>query len=122
MDANLKQAIGKMAESGPLTKAFANNKTRVAITGGSSKKYGVPNLAPDSRVMSVVLPMIRVMQEGGPLPARKDRHEASNFIVGSALKMQVPDGTNVVAIVKPFDGWYGLPDQDTFVQTRVHGF
>ena len=122
MDTNLKGAIGKMAESGPLTKEFANNRTRVAIAGGDSKKYGVPNLAPNSRVMSVVLPMINVMQNGGALPARKDRHEASNPIVGTALKLQVPDGVNVVALVRPFDGFYGLPNQQFFVENRIHGF
>jgi hypothetical protein len=122
MDTNLKGAIGQMAASGPLTKAFAENKTRVAIAGGSDAKYGVPNLAPDSRVMSVVLPMIRVMQQGGALPARKDRHEASNPIVGTALRLQVPDGTNVVAVVRPFDGFYGLPNEQFFVEHRVHGF
>lgn len=122
MDANLKVAITKMAESGPLTKAFANNKTRLAVAGGDTKKYGVPNLAPDNRVMSVVLPMIAVMQQGGPLPARKDRHEASNPIVGTALRLQVPDRTNVVAVVRPFDGFYGLPPENFFVQNRIHGF
>lgn len=122
MDSNLKVAIGKMAESGPLTKAFANNKTRLAVAGGDTKKYGVPNLAPDNRVMSVVLPMIAVMQQGGPLPARKDRHDASNLVVGTALRLQVPDGTNVVAMVRPFDGFYGLPAENFFVQNRIHGF
>lgn len=122
MDTNLKGAIRQMAASGPLTKAFAENKTRVAIAGGSSDKYGVPNLAPDSRVMSVVLPMIRVMQNGGALPARKDRHEASNPIVGTALRLQVPDGVNVVALVRPFDGFYGLPNEQTFVENKVYGF
>lgn len=122
MDSNLKVAITRMAESGPLTKAFANNKTRVSVAGGDSKKYGVPNLAPDNRVMSVVLPMIAVMQQGGPLPARKDRHDASNPIVGTALRLQVPDGTNVVAMVRPFDGFYGLPPSNFFVQNRIHGF
>ncbi len=122
MDANLKGAITRMAESGPLTKAFAENRTRVAIAGGDTAKYGVPNLAPDSRVMSVVLPMINVMQNGGALPARKDRHEASNPIVGTALRLQVPDGVNVVALVRPFDGYYGLPNQQFFVENRIHGF
>jgi hypothetical protein len=122
MDRSLKRAITQMAASGPLTKAFAENKTRVAVAGGDTKKYGVPNLAPDNRVMSVVLPMIRVMQEGGPLPARKDRHEASNPIVGAALSLQVPDGTNVVALVKPFDGFYGLPGSNFFVENRIYGF
>jgi hypothetical protein len=122
MDTNLKVAITRMAASGPLTKAFAENKTRVAVAGGNSDRYGVPNLAPDSRVMSVVLPMIRVMQQGGPLPARKDRHEASNPVVGLALRRQVPDGTNVVALVRPFDGFYGLPGEQFFVEHRIHGF
>ncbi len=122
MSTNLNGAITQMAASGPLTAAFANNKTRVAVAGGDSKKYGVPNLAPDNRVMSVVLPMIAVMQQGGPLPARKDRHEASNFIVGTALNMQVPDGVNVVALVKPFDGFYGLPPSNFFVENRIYGF
>jgi hypothetical protein len=122
MDANLKVAITKMAASAPLTTAFANNKTRLSVAGGDSKKYGVPNLAPDNRVMSVVLPMIHVMQDGGALPARKDRHEASNPIVGTALRLQVPDGTNVVAMVRPFDGFYGLPPENFFVQNRIYGF
>lgn len=122
MSSNLDGAITQMAASGPLTAAFANNKTRVAVAGGDTKKYGVPNLAPDNRVMSVVLPMIAVMQQGGPLPARKDRHEASNPIVGTALRFQVPDGVNVVAMVKPFDGFYGLPDSNFFVENRIYGF
>lgn len=122
MSTNLDGAITQMAASGPLTAAFANNKTRVAVAGGDSAKYGVPNLAPDNRVMSVVLPMIAVMQQGGPLPARKDRHEASNPIVGTALRFQVPDGVNVVALVKPFDGFYGLPPSNFFVENRIYGF
>lgn len=122
METNLHAAVEKMAQSAPLTKAFADNRTRVEIAGGSSDKYGVPNLAAQSRVMSVVLPMIQVMQRGGPLPARKDRHEASNPIVGTALKLQVPDGVNVVALVRPFDGFYGLPNEQFFVENRVYGF
>lgn len=122
MATNLRGTIGLMAQSGPLTQAFANNKTRLAVAGGDTKKYGVPNLAPDNRVMSVVLPMIAVMQHGGPLPARKDRHEASNPIVGTALRIKVPDGVNVVAMVRPFDQFYGLPDENFFVQNRIYGF
>lgn len=122
MDSNLKGAITQMAASGPLTKAFAENRTRVAIAGGDTRKYGVPNLAAQSRVMTVVLPMISVMQQGGPLPARKDRHVASNPLVGAALRMQVPDGANVIALVRPFDGFYGLPNETFFVQNRIHGF
>jgi hypothetical protein len=122
MRTSLDGAIARMAASGPLTKAFAENRTRLAIAGGDSKKYGVPNLAPDSRVMNVALPMIQIMQRGGALPARKDRHEASNPIVGTALKLQVPDGVNVMALVRPFDGFYGLPDEQFFVNYRIHGF
>lgn len=122
MDASLRQAIGQMKASGPLVQEFAGNRTRVSIAGGSSSKYGVPNIDAGTPVMSVVLPMIHIMQEGGMLATRKDSHVASNPIVGTALKMQVPDGTNVVAIVKPYDGWYGLPNQQFFVGNRVHGF
>lgn len=125
MDSNLKLAITQMARSAPLTKEFANNKTRVEIAGGSSDRYGVANFAANNRVMSIMLPMIATMQTGGKLPARKDSHEASNFIVNTALKLQVPDGTNVVAIVRPYDPaspQYGLPGPDFFVQNRIHGF
>jgi hypothetical protein len=122
MDGNLRAAITLMSKSHPLTESFATNRTRVAIAGGNSSKYGVPNLAPNNRVMSVVLPMIKVMQQGGPLPARKDRHVATNFVVDTALKLQVPDGVNVVALVRPFDGTYGLPNEQFFVNNRIHGF
>ncbi|MCW2922756.1 MAG: hypothetical protein JWM98_160 [Thermoleophilia bacterium] len=122
MDRSLKSTIGLMAKSGPLTAAFANNKTRLAVAGGDPKKYGVQNFAPDNRVMTIALGMLQVMQHGGPLPARKDHHEGSNFIINTALKLKVPDGTNVVANIQPFDGFYGLPGQDFFVQNKIHGF
>ncbi|MCW2974184.1 MAG: hypothetical protein JWN72_2457 [Thermoleophilia bacterium] len=121
MQGNLVDIINRMGQSNPLTKAFANNETRVAIAGGSAKKFGVPNFAPNSRVMSVMLPMIKTLQEGGPLPARKDAHKASNVIVDTALKLQVPDGTNVVVNLQPFDGFYGLPPASFFVAYQVHG-
>ena len=111
-----------MSNSGPLTKEFANNRTRMTIVGGDAKKFKVPNLAPNARVMSIVLPMIKSMQDGGALPARKDSQSASNFIVGTALKRTVPDGTNVVANVVPYDGVYGLPGPQFFVDNRIHGF
>lgn len=122
MDAQLKLSIGEMAKSAPLTKSFANNTTRKEIAGGNGAKYGVQNLAPNNRVMTVMLGMIATMQKGGPLPARKDRHTGSNPIVNTALKLQVPDGVNVVALVRPFDGFYGLPDENFFVQHKIHGF
>jgi hypothetical protein len=122
MDGNLKQVIVLMSVSTPQTEAFANNKTRLAIAGGDSQKFGVPNIAPGSRVMSVVLPMIYIMQHGGPMPARKDSAEASNPLVGFILKTQVPDGTNVAAMVQPYDGYYGMPGSAYFVSTPVAGF
>jgi hypothetical protein len=122
MDSNLKSAIAQMATSAPLTQEFANNRTRVAIAGGKADKYKVPNFAPDARVMSIVLPMIKTMQDGGKLPARKDSHQASNPLIGTILKLKVPDGTNVVANVIPYDGFYGLPGPQFFVDNRIHGF
>lgn len=122
MDTHLNSAIGEMASSGPLTKEFADNRTRVAIVGGNAEKFQVPNFAPNARVMSIVLPMIKSMQDGGALPARKDSQTASNPIVGTALKLTVPDGTNVAAKVVPYDGVYGLPGPQFFVENRIHGF
>ena len=121
MQKNLTAVIARIGQSAPLTKSFANNQTRVSIVGGDAKKYGVPNFAPDNRVMSIMLPMIKTLQEGGPLPARKVSHTASNPIVNAALKIQVPDGTNVVVNVRPFDGFYGLPPSSYFVENQVHG-
>lgn len=122
MDTNLTAAITLMAKSAPLTTEFANNRTRVAIAGGDAEKFDVPNFAPNNRVMSVVLPMISIMQKGGSLPARKDRHVASNPLINLALRSAVPDGSNVVAQVLPFDGHYGLPGEQFFVKNRIHGF
>jgi hypothetical protein len=121
MQGNLVAIIRRMGNSNPLTKSFANNETRVAIAGGDSKRYGVPNFAPNNRVMSIMLPMIRTLQNGGPLPARKDSHTASNPVVGAALRLQVPDGTNVIVNVLPYDGFYGLPPASYFVNNKVHG-
>lgn len=122
MDRELESVIGLMAESTPQTRAFAQNTTRLSIAGGDGHKYGVANIAAGSRVMSVMLPMIRTMQTGGKIPARKERAVASNPLIGTMLGRQVPDGTNVVAIVEPFDGRYGLPGPVWFVNTPVNGF
>lgn len=122
MDANLKTVIARMGVSTPLTKKFANNKTRIAIAGGNPEKFGLPNIVPGNRVMSVVLPMITTMQNGGTLVARKDSAVASNILVRTLLNRQVPDGTNVGAIVRPYDGFYGLPKSDYFIYRQVHGF
>jgi hypothetical protein len=122
MDTGLKKTITLMSASTPLTRDFAANTTRVAIAGGDGHKYGVPNIVPNNKVMSVVLPMINTMQNGGALPARKNSADASNFLVGTLLKRQVPDGTNVNALVLPYDGFYGLPKPAFFVTTPQSGF
>lgn len=121
MQGNLVDIIARMGESNPLTKQFANNETRKAVAGGDGRKFGVPNFAPNIRVMSIMLPMIKTLQQGGPLAARKDSHRASNVVVDTALKLQVPDGTNVVVNVQPYDGFYGLPPASYFINNRVHG-
>lgn len=122
MDTNLRKVITLMAKSTPLTKAFAENKTRLAIAGGNGTKFKLPNIQPGNRVMSVVLPMINTMQNGGILVARKESAQASNPLVGFLLNRQVPDGSNVAAIIKPYDGFYGLPAPEFFVNNRIHGF
>lgn len=121
MQQNLVNIIARMGRSLPLTKDFANNETRKAIAGGDGKKFGVPNFAADNRVMSIMLPMIKTLQAGGPIAARKDTHRASNPIVDTALKLQVPDGTNVEVNVRPYDGFYGLPPASFFIERQVHG-
>ena len=122
MDRNLQTVIKLMSVSAPATRAFATNTTKLSIAGGDGHKYNVPNVVPGSKVMSVVLPMINTMQNGGPMAARKNSAEASNPLIGTLLGRQVPDGTNVNANVQVFDGFYGLPGQDWFVTHRVNGF
>lgn len=122
MSTNLNGTIKLMAKSGPLTKAFATNTTVMAISGGNAAKYHVPNLAPNNRVMGIVLAMTDAMQNGKLLPARKDRHVASNILVDLPLKQKVPDGVNVAVQVLKYDGTYGLPGKDYFVNTPVAGF
>ncbi|MCW2955844.1 MAG: hypothetical protein JWO69_713 [Thermoleophilia bacterium] len=121
MKANLGGAISAMGTSAPLTRTFASNITRRAAPGGSSK-LGVPNVAAGNPVMSVVLPMIGAMQQGGALGGRKDSHTASNAIIGTALNGQFANGVNVGATVQPYDNFYGLPGPQFFVQNRIYGF
>ena len=122
MDTGLKTSISLMAQSEPQTRQFATNRTRISIAGGDGTRYGAPNIAAGSSVMSVVLPMITTMQRGGPIVVRKDGAKASNPLVGAILNRQIPDGTNVVLNAIPFDGFYGLPSQQWFVTHRVNGF
>jgi hypothetical protein len=122
MNKGLGTTIGLMAQSTPLTKAFATNKTRLTITGGDPTKFGVPNVLPGTSVMSVVLPMLNQLQKGGMLAARKDSATASNPLVGSILNKQIPDGANLVVTARPFDGFYGVPPSSYFVDHMVNGF
>jgi hypothetical protein len=122
MDSNLRELVGLMGASAPLTKAFAQNKTVKSVAGGDGHRYGIPNIAAGSSVMSVVLPMIKTMQNGGSIAARKDSAVASNPVIGMALNKQVPNGTNVGANIVPYDGFYGMPGPAYFVNTPVNGF
>lgn len=122
MDSSLESTIGLMSVSKPLTTSFATNTTRQAIVGGNSSRYGVPNVLPGTRVMSVVLPMITSMQQGGSLALRKDSATGSNAFIQAIVNRQIPDGSNLVVRVEPFDGRYGMPGAAYFVNNRVGGF
>lgn len=122
MNSNLGNVIRLIGTSAPLTRAFSQNTTRISVAGGDGTKFKVPNVLPGNKVMSVILPMIDTMQSGGALPTRKDSAEASNILVKTLLAKQVPDGTNVTALIRPFDGFYGLPAKDFFVNNKVNGF
>lgn len=122
MDSGLKKTITLMAGSTPQTRIFAENKTRMSIAGGDGRKFGIPNISPGSRVMSVILPMITTMQTGGNVIVRKDSAKASNPLVGFLLKRQLPDGTNAILHAQPYDGFYGMPSQEWFITHQVDGF
>ncbi len=122
MDAGLGQTITLMEQSTPATRSFAENRTKVPIAGGDGRRYQAPNVLPGNRVMSVILPMINSMQQGGTIVARKDSAQASNPLVGTLLERQVPNGTNVFVTIRPFDGSYGLPGRTYFVEHRARGF
>lgn len=122
MSKGLTNVITLMSASVPQTTKFATNTTRLSIAGGDGHKFGVPNLVPGNKVMSVVLPMISNMQNGGSMGVRKDSATASNPLVGFLLNRQLPDGVNTSLGVQPYDGFYGLPSQDWFVNHQVNGF
>ena len=44
------------------------------------------------------------------------------MLIDQVLRRQVPDGTNIAAEIQPFDGYYGLPPKDWFVNNRVGGY
>jgi hypothetical protein len=122
MDTSLRGLIKLMGTSAPLTKDFAQNRTVRSVAGGDGHRYGVANVVKDTPVISVVLPMINTLQNGGSIAARKDRAVASNPFIGFMLGRQVPDGTNVGATVLPYDGQHGMPKPNYFVNTPVNGF
>lgn len=120
IDRDLGVAVGSLAQLKPQTTAFATNRTRRAIVGGDPTRYSTPNVQPGTPVIGVVLPMLSTLQRGGRLPARTEQSIATNPIVDLMLDRRVPDGTNVAAIVRPYDGVYGLPSPQWFVANRVH--
>jgi hypothetical protein len=111
-----------MATTTPQTKAFANNRTRLAVTGGDGRGHGLPNIAAGNRVMSVVLPFLATMQSGGPVVARTDATTGTNPLIRASLAKSAPVGVNLRAFVQPWDGTYGLPQSEYFVRTPVNGF
>jgi len=122
MSTGLNTVVGLMSASIPQTTQFATNPTRLSMAGGDGHKFGVPNLVPGNKVMSAVLPMIMTMQNGGMMAARKDSATTSNPLVGALLKQALPDGVNTALGIKPYDGFYGLPGPDWFVNHQVNGF
>lgn len=122
MRKGLRSTVKTIGVAAPLTKQFAENRTVVDIAGGDTEKFGAPNILADNRVMSVVLPLINVMQNGGTVVARKDSAKGSNILIDQILKRQVPDGTNIGAEIKPYDGKLGLPPSQWFVENKVGGY
>jgi hypothetical protein len=114
--------IHQMGASVPKVSLFSTNSLESAYPGGDSAKYGALNLLPDTRVMSIMLPMITTLQTGGDLIGDKIAQTADDTLVGNLLASSVPDGTNVVSTVLPYDGRYGLPPATWFLGHRVGGF
>ena len=114
--------LRSMNLSVPQVSYFARNRVRGSLPGGASRRYKAPNVAAGTRVMSVMLPMIGALQNGGLLIARKDAATATSDFILELLNKQVPDGTNVRSTIHPFDGRYGLPSAGWFVSHPVGGF
>jgi hypothetical protein len=114
--------LASMNLSVPRVTYFARNPLRQGLPGGLSRRYKAPNVAAGTRVMSVMLPMIGSLQNGGTLIARKDSATASSPFILDLLNQQVPDGTNVRSTIHRFDGRTGLPGSAYFVAHAVAGF
>jgi hypothetical protein len=114
--------IHQMGASVPKVSLFSTNALQTSYPGGDSSKYAALNLLPDTRVMSIMLPMITTLQSGGDLIGDKVAQTADSSLVGNLLAASVPDGTNVVSKVLPYDGRYGLPSATWFLGHRVGGF
>jgi hypothetical protein len=122
MTGDFRSLIREMGLSLPKVSQFSTNELQTSYPGGDSAKYGELNLAPDTRVMSIMLPMIATLQSGGDLIGDKVSQTADSTLVGGLLSASVPDGTNVVSKVRPYDGRYGLPPANWFLRHRVGGF
>lgn len=114
--------IAEMGVSLPRVSLFADNELLKDYPGGDPTRYAEPNLAPGTPVMSIMLPMITQLQSGGALIGKKVSHTADAALVGDLLASSVPDGTNVLSTILPYDGAFGLPPASWFVHHRVAGF
>lgn len=119
---SLDRLLAAMGRSVPKVSYFARNRLLRGTPGGLPARYRAPNVAVGTRVMSVMLPMIRSLQFGGVLVARKDGATASSEFILDLLNQQVPDGTNVRSTIHRFDSRHGLPPPGYFVSRAVGGF
>ncbi len=122
MTGDFSALIHQMGLSLPKVSRFSGNQLLAAYPGGDSALYGALNLVPNTRVMSIMLPMITTLQSGGALIGDKVSQTADTGVVGALLSTSVPDGTNVVSTVLRYDGRYGLPSPSWFLTHRVGGF
>ncbi len=114
--------IAQMGLSLPRVTLFADNALTRSYPGGDPTRYGEANLAPGTPVMSIMLPMITQLQAGGALIGAKVSHVADSPLVNDLLSASVPDGTNVLSTILPYDGTFGLPPASWFQHHRVAGF
>jgi uncharacterized protein YoxC len=110
---------------------FAGNDLLRLYPGGDSTVYQNLNLAPKTRVMSIMLPMITTLQSGGRLISTTTATEIDpnnpNDLLAKLLAVYVPDrsaygGLNVLSTVHRYDGRYGLPPAAYFLRQSVGGF
>ena len=114
---------------------FAENDLLRSYPGGDATVYQNLNLAPKTRVMSIMLPMITTLQSGGRLISTTTRTEVDagnpNTLLADLLAVYVPDrsaygGLNVLSTVHRYGRSgrvaYGLPPASYFLGRRVGGF